>query len=334
MGYAIAGYPTKKRRGQRHKVKLLKHGNDEELSNKKRKHDNQSVSFGISELPIEIIQRIFVMSGNAAMYQLNRFFHVSLTPSTSLLSSMVWENYVWDPLQYGIELDEEGRDEDGSRSNHRVLLMLENVFSMNAIWNYLTANVEILDSISRFVPVNVYQDFMSEGDGGIVVRWWGQDAPMDFPRVFYTHFEPFFYNKDFVKSLSRFFILKDPYVLLRDLIHWFYEDNGGNNDNASDFDEQFFETIELVLEVANVEEGGIYSSEPLEALLYVLFVQNKSSSPMQTFTKFLNLFYSGENAHEHLSDPSLWRLLRSTSNMAVIDTVVNHGGQPHYGAFF
>ncbi|CAR28616.1 ZYRO0F08096p [Zygosaccharomyces rouxii] len=331
MGYAIAGYPTRKRRGHRHKVKLLKHGKEDKLTNKRRKRDDGKVSIGMSELPVEIIQRIFIMSGNAAMYELNKFYHTILVPSTSLLSSMVWENYVWDPLQYGIELNEED-DDDNRHDGQKVLLMLETVFNVNAFWNYLTANMEILDSISRFIPTAVYQDFMSEGDSGKVVQWWEQDGLMDFPQVFYANFELFVYNRNFIRSLSRFFILKDPYIHLNELIHWFYDRN--NNDDDDDDDELFFETVGLVLEIAKVEDGGIYSSEPLESLLDVLFVQNKSNKPIQTFTKFLNLFYSRENAQEHLSDPSLWRLLRSTSNMTVIDIVVNHGGQPHYGAFF
>ncbi|GAV55023.1 hypothetical protein ZYGR_0AS03460 [Zygosaccharomyces rouxii] len=330
MGYAIAGYPTRRRRGQRHKVKLLKHGHEEKLGSKRRKRDDGNASFGLGELPIEIIQRIFIMSGNAAMYQLNKFFHAILAPSTSLLSGMVWENYVWDPLQYGIELNEEQEEEEEGRNGHKVLLMLETVFNVSVIWSYLAADMETFDSISRFIPIDVYQEFMSEGDSGKVVQWWGQDAPMDFPRMFYRNFEPFVYNRDFIRGLSRFFTLKDPYMHLKELIPWFYDSIFDDDDD----DDIFFETVELVLEVAKVEEGGIYSSEPLEALLYVLFVQNKSNRPVQTFTKFLNLFYSRENAQEHLSDPSLWQLLRSTSNMTVIDIVVNHGGQPHYGAFF
>lgn len=326
MGYAIAGYPTRRRRGERHKVKLLNHGRDGggDDENKRRKQAKRGYAGRVSvgDLPVEVIQKIFTMSGNASMYELNKFFHLILVPSASLLSCMIWENYVWDPLESGIELDE-GRQVSGGN-----LLMIDSVFDVQAIWDYLTVNLEIVTLITRFIPVVVLQDFMEDGNSDRIVGWWNEDAPMDFPAVFYKRFEPFIYNRDFIRTLSRFFVLKDPYTYLKDLIRWFF--TFGQDDN----EDMLFGSIELVLAVANVENGGIYSSEPLESLLKVLFVENKSVRSIQILHRFLSQFYSRENAQEHLSDASLWRLLRSTSNMTVIDIVVNHGGQPHYGAFF
>lgn len=148
---------------------------------------------------------------------------------------------------------------------------------------------------------------------------------MDYPAVFHARFEPYLDQAQLVKRLSQFFLLKDPYNVLKDLIYWFFH---------AERSEGLYEAVELVLEVANVESCKIYSSEPLETLLHVLFVEHKTSQPLLVFRTFLDKFYTGENAQEHLSDPSLWRLLRSTSNMQVIDTIVRYGGQPHYGAFF
>lgn len=323
MGYAIAGYAVRRRRGQRQKVKLLKESNDEGTGSKKRKGEVQrKEKFGMSDLPIEIMQIMFMMSGNGAMYELNRYFHRILVPSSSLVCGMIREKYIWDPLEYGIDLREE-------ESDGKVLLMVENVFSVRAIWDYLQNDFEILKAVSRFIPTEVYEEFMQKGDSAKVVEWWRQETPQDFPGIFYRNFEPFVYNRGFIRALSKFFILEDPYMHLKEFIYWFYDNEHRNDDEGT-----FFEAVELILDVARVKDGGIYSSEPLEALLHVLFVENRTNKPIQIFTKFLDLFYSRENANEHLSDPSLWSLLRSTSNMTVIDIIVNHGGQPHYGAFF
>ncbi|SJM86263.1 uncharacterized protein ZBIST_2761 [Zygosaccharomyces bailii] len=313
MGYAIAGYPTRRRKGQRHHVKLLQHPQEESQKAKKRRRKHG----GLAELPIEIIQRIFVLSQNESLCLANKFFHAVLRPSASLLGQMVWEKYIINPSHYGVDLG-------GS------LIMLDTVFTSRAFIAYLTENMQVLDCITRFIPLQVWQEFQSNDDDNAITSWWEQDAPMDYPAVFHARFEPYLDQAQLVKRLSRFFLLKDPYNILKDLIYWFFMEEPVSQERL----ERLYEAVELVLEVANIESCKIYSSEPLETLLHVLFVEHKTSQPLLVFRTFLDKFYTGENAQEHLSDPSLWRLLRSTSNMQVIDTIVSYGGQPHYGAFF
>lgn len=308
MGYAIAGYPTRRRKGQRHRVKLLQHPQEDVRSIKKRRRKHG----GLAELPVEIIQRIFVLSQNESLCLANKFFYTVLRPSGSLLGQMIWEKYIIDPSHYGLDLGES-------------LIMLETVFTSKIFTAYLEESAEILDHISRFIPVQVWQEFEADADGNKILSWWEQDAPMDYPTVLRERFELLLDHPNLIRLLSQYFILKDPYNLLRDFIHWFFN---------SGYSEGFYEAIELVLEVANVESCKIYSSEPLEALLQVLFVDQKSAQPLHVFRTFLNKFYASENAQEHLSDPSLWQLLRSMANVQVIDIIVGYGGQPHYGAFF
>lgn len=352
MGYATAGYPTRrhKRRKYAHQHFLILEDIDDgaprDINGKKRKgkvrrtnvvgkfraHDRIT---SLQDLPVEIIQHIFVLSQNTqSMTVLNKFFYQYLKPSHSLVYELLWEKFTFDPI---------GKSVPGSVCPPGQVMMVDSIFSNDLFYRFLAHyHSSILDRVFAFIPNGLHEDFQVEHNLNDILCWLEKDVAKDFPKVFYKNFDAFFSNKKFIIDISRYFTLLQPYTQLESLISWFFTEQSRFTVS------ELFPAINLILRIADIQTIHICSSTPITTLVEMLFV-NKDTTELRNILEdsdetnwsrldcikhFLDEYYSGEGAKQYLSDPALWELLRNISNMELIDVIVEYGGDPQFDVFF
>lgn len=352
MGYATAGYPTRrhKRRKYAHQHHLILEDIDDgapkDINGKNRKHKVTSTNvvgkFGahpritsLQDLPVEIIQRIFVLSQNTqSMTVLNKLFYQYLKPSHSLVYELLWEKFTFEPV---------GKDAPDSVCPPRKVMLIDSIFSNDMFYRFLAHyHSSILNYVFDFIPYNLYEDYQVDHNVNEILRWLKKDVSRDFPKVFYEKFDIFFSNEKFIIGISRYFTLLHPYTLLESLISWFFTKQTRFTIS------ELFPATNLVLRIADIQTINIYSSTPITTLVETLFVNKETKelrniledsdgtnwSRIDCIKHFLEEYYSGEVVKQYLSDPALWELLRNISNMQLIDMIVEHGGDAQYEVFF
>ncbi|QLG71803.1 hypothetical protein HG535_0C01520 [Zygotorulaspora mrakii] len=347
MGYAIYGYPT---RGSRYyNRRELLHGNylisDENNTGPDKKVKRQKKKDGsargevnraktIQDLPLEVIQRIFVLSLNMrSLPFVNKYLYYTLRPSPSLLHQLTWEKYSLDPLPQCIITN---KIPDGQR------LLIDDIFLNETFLEFLARHYEgLLSKVYCFIPQAVHHKFLEERNSDIIIRWLGAEHVMYYPGVFSQNMELFFTKKDFIFYLRRFFTLSDPYFTIKALIQWFLREQLEYNF------EGFFSTVEFILDLQEQPSRELLSPIPLISLLECLHGPNnfdklvskllESRNPLsKTFTRvscvklFIEKFHSDVDSKKELSDPLVWKTLGAISDVQIIDLIIESGGNPQY----
>lgn len=346
MGYALSGRPTREHKRRKHVPRYHHIVVKRKTSNKNKQKRAKSLNevsretslqapANFQDLPVEVIQRIFIFSGNTeSLPYLNRYFHHHLKPSISLLYGLLWEKFT-----HKYEL----ADNIACGSND--VALIDTIFDNRLFFEFLAGNhCNILSNILVIIPQSLARKDLDSSDTNQVIQLIRGKRFNDFPEVFYREFNLYFERPDFVTALHDFCRLERPYVLLKDLIHWYV-----NQQKFSARLSNFFDVVSLILTVADVEEQEMDSVVPLQALISELFSErpnenqindNESSlryqkeRSMELLTMFLKKFYTGDNASIHLSEAILWEDLRRISNMPLIDLIVKYGGEPQYDIFF
>ncbi|AJU88733.1 AHL_G0011130.mRNA.1.CDS.1 [Saccharomyces cerevisiae] len=302
----------------------------------------------LQDLPIEIIQHIFIFTkGEPSMVALNKFFYSCLRPSFSLLSRIMWEKYLFDPLEF---------DVDNIKANAGNIV-IPTLFEHETFFKLLLDHhIVLLKSISHFLPRKHYQD-MQNGDFDTskeldLCSINTEDTKKeDFPKNFYNNMHIFLTRRECVKSLGNHFTLKNPYDVISPFIEWFFQ---GIDMQGTDLSPKFtfvslFESIDLILYVSGSTVQKLASIEPLTTVIFLLyftyadslgslnfefFLQNRSR--LQLIEKFILKYYYNPSLTENelLSDSTIWDLLRRVSDLKLIDLVVKCGGRPQYGVMF
>lgn len=352
MGYANAGYPTKihkriKRHHESKNVAIHYNKNFMNISNPNKKQKklsgkNKKVNFlekhaNIQDLPVEVIQRIFVLSeGNSSMITLSKFFNACLRPTDYLISQVFWEKYTFDPHLYGLK--------DYIALSGKIIL--PTLFNNDMFFNFFISNYNcLLNEISQFINQNIVDQFV---DGEIDVEQSYDFTKLitndvDFPTIFYNNFSIYFTHPDVILELNRYFTIMDPWNLITSVIEWFF-----TSENQTNHYTKLSIALDLILEVSNTESTKIDSPLPLCTLLQYLYDQNIatillptlfgssdiSHSRREFIEEFISNFYASPEVVPHLSDPALWKLLQEISDMQLIDLVIRFGGEAQYSLFF
>lgn len=340
MGYAIAGYRTRRlrHRKERNATPLfLANEGDHEIrakSFKREKRVKRSHIRNLQDFPIEIIQRIFVLSSNTeSMPVLNRYFHYALRPSFLLLFGIMWEKYSFSPAQENIM---------SSGIPVSQSLITDDIFNSSLFFQFLMTNYKvIMKNVTGFMPVNLYQEFTSNGNPALILQWMKEAHTTEYPEIFYRRMDIYFNNQDFVLYLKKFFILHRPYFIIDSLITWFL------HAEVEITLEQFFQAVRFILEISGSQANQILSPVPLITLIENLYdektfsqIECRKHNFTERFSRadivrlFVENFHSEEDSTAQLSDPALWEALRQISDVRIIDLIVNHGGDPLYNILF
>ncbi|CAI4058652.1 uncharacterized protein SKDI_04G4640 [Saccharomyces kudriavzevii IFO 1802] len=372
MGYIVTGYSSRHDKRKKHVLPLhqyaassmnlqrhvdlfeapvfykraLSGGNKlAKIHAKKLRHHRK---LSLQDLPIEIIQHIFIFTkGEPSMVTLNWFFYSCLRPSFLLLSKIMWERYLFDPLEFGVE------NIKANPGN----IVIPTLFEHKTFFKLLLDHHHILlQSISHFLPRKHYQD-MQDGDFDaskeldLCSMSTGNAEKEDFPMNFYYDMQIFLTHKECVKSVGNHFALKNPYNVISPFMEWFFQSveiRGAGIASKLTFD-LFLESIDLILYVSGSTTQKFTSIEPLSTLVFLLyftydnvlqtpnfevFFQNRSR--LRFMEEFIIKYYYDPSSAESelLSDTTVWDLLRRVSDLRLIDLVVECGGRPQYGVMF
>lgn len=353
MGYIVTGYPSRHDKRKKHvlplhqytasSINLQHHVNlleasvlpkrsisqDSKLSRSQTKKLRHRQKLTLQDLPIEVIQHIFILSkGEPSMFTLNRFFYSCLRPSFSLLSKIMWEKYLFDPLKFGV---------NNIKANSGNIV-IPTLFEHDTFFQLLLNHHHILlKEISHFLPSKYYQDmqngeFDTSKELDLCSMSMENTEKEDFPKIFYKNTRIFLTHRECVKSIGNHFILKKPYDVISPFIEWFFqgiEKQGANT--SSKFTVNFlFESIDLILCVSESVTKKLTSIEPLSTMIFLLyftyvdvvktlnferFFQN--TSRLQFIEKFILKYYYDPSLVENelLSDTNIWDLLRRVSDL-------------------
>ena len=372
MGYILTGYSSRHDKRKKHALPLHRYASssinlqhhvhllETRVSSKRPISEDQRTirlpakklrhhqKLTLQDLPVEIIQHIFVFTKDEpSMVTLNRFFYSCLKPSFSLLSKIMWEKYLFDPLEFGVS-----NIKAYSRN-----IVIPTLFEHETFFRLLLDHHPILlKNISHFLPRKHYQD-MQNGDFDtskeldLCSMNTEDTSKEDFPKNFYNNMHIFLTRRECVKSLGNHFTLKNPYDVISPFIEWFFQ---GIDMQGTDLSPKFtfvslFESIDLILYVSGSTVQKLASIEPLTTVIFLLyftyadslgslnfefFLQNRSR--LQLIEKFILKYYYNPSLTENelLSDNTIWDLLRRVSDLKLIDLVVKCGGRPQYGVMF
>lgn len=372
MGYIVTGYPSRHDKRKKHILPLhqfaasplnlqrylhlfqapvfSKRSRSDESNHtkaqvKKLRHHRKLT---LQDMPVEIIQHIFVFTkGEPAMIALNKFFYECLRPSFSLLSKIMWEKYLFNPLEFGVE----------NIKTDSGCVVIPTLFEHETFFRLLLDHHHILlQNISHFLPKKHFRD-MQNGDFDTSIEldlcsMTTEDADKeDFPRNFYNTMQIYLTHRECIRSMGNYFILRNPYDVISPFIEWVFQaiEMEGEEITSEFTVNNMFESIDLILYVSGSAGQKFTSTEPLLTVVFLLYFTHvnflhtsnfhiffQDRSRLQFMEEFILKYYYEPPLVEHelLSDATVWDLLRRVSDLKLIDLVVQCGGRPQYGAMF
>lgn len=362
MGYVIAGYPTRRNKRQPVVEPKICYGSEQRSLQQAKTSVRQSKKrkvglkrhLTIQDLPLEIIQKIFVYAGSHnSMPLLNRFFHLCLRPTSFLINSYIWENFLWD-------LNESLRNE----TRARVHVLTSDVFDNRLLIDYLNRNHRFLNVVSNIVNTESLPTLLQERQDKFykdeldsineshlkVARHEQLGKPInDFPSSFYNHPNIFFHNdisqhppvyNQFLLKLHAHFSIKEPILLCDRIFNWFFWQSHSYNIN------HLFHAINLVLHISLLPNSRLDNVDPLNHLLKNLYLEvspdisnlllldgdeddaQLNERKARIVEKFIRKFY--KDSQNCLSQDDLWQILSQTGERALMELVMRHGGRPGF----
>ncbi|AET38253.1 uncharacterized protein Ecym_2532 [Eremothecium cymbalariae DBVPG len=341
MGYVVAGYATRR----------LRHYDDTVVYYPPFKRVCVGRSMRFEDLPRELIQQIFVISGNRSLAVCSRFLYECLRPRASLIGSFLKANYMHDVNK---EVPK-----TATTMATRIKLLDTDVFNTKVFLGFLNSHHNFLDGLGGLMQISaIYEtqrarrvEFEQGGDvflgvpKPVVNEETGKPA-LDFPQPFYTHPYIYFCNNieakppiynQFLLKIHKYFAITQPEYLTDRILHWFfYESQDNYNVN------HLLHAINLALHLSSLSVPKFTRMDPMLTLVNHLFVENIPgitklllatnetlvSRKYRIVEKFIRKFYKGHE--ELLSDDTLWQLLNNTKDAELMKLVVSHGGKPRF----
>ncbi|AGO13635.1 AaceriAGL243Wp [[Ashbya] aceris (nom. inval.)] len=325
MGYVLAGYATKRLRRYENTVVYY--------PPRKRVQLTRATRF--EDLPAELLQYIFVLSGNAALAECSRTLWAVLRPTAGLVRVYIGAHFM-----------HRERDVGGGR----VQVLATEVFDSRARLAHLATHPEELDEVAGVVgpaALRTWQRACAAGRAAATVEVDAQGLPAeDYPAVFYAQPQLFFgdcaaarlpVSPEFLVKLHRFFSVLQPECLAERIMQWFFYESGGRYDA-----DHFLHAVNLVLNLSRLSQARFASIDPLLELLHCLFIdsvpgigrlllmpENSLADGKRALVqKFIDHFYKNNAAL--LSEDALWRLLTELKDDRLKQIVVGHGARPSF----
>ncbi|AAS54248.2 AGL243Wp [Eremothecium gossypii ATCC 10895] len=325
MGYVLAGYATKRLRRYENTVVYYP----------PRKRAQVARAARLEDLPAELLQYIFVLSGNAALAECSRTLWAVLRPTAGLVRVYIGAHYVHSAH---------------TGSGRRVRVLAAEVFKSRARLAHLAAHPEELDAVAGVMgpaALRAWQRACEAGRATAAVELDADGRPVeDYPAVFYARPELFFGGRtagrlpaasEFLEKLHRFFSVLQPECLAERIMQWFFYESGGRHDA-----DHFMHAVNLVLKLSRLPQARFASVDPLLELLHCLFIDSvpgldrllKASGTRLDDLKralvgtFIDSFYRNNVAL--LSEDSLWRLLIELRDDRLKQLLVDQGARPSF----
>lgn len=364
MGFIAAGYRTKDFQSVYsdredwaicRRAKVRRSSNLLSRSSRRKKCKVQDKPLTIRDLPSELIQKIFVFSGNHELYEVNKFFYTCLKPTSFLLHRFILENFYHDL----------NRDLTSSKGNENGPVpafhgLNGKVFENSVYVSFLNDNPHLIQEIGHIghhEELTALQEerlaLFQEGDlTGLDARH-KELQKQDYPSIFYSEVEFFFQNdiqlkkpvyNQLILELSVHYEVKQPYFLIETLMHWFFHTNQGQyNIN------HLFHAIILVTHISSVlPSKSLDNNGPLIELINNLYLtpagqqlhelllvddytdeEAFSRRRIRVLNKFINKFYKLEETRPLLlSQDVLWETLVDVKDKHVMKLIMEYGGQP------
>lgn len=301
MGYIVPGYSS--RRLRYYKETLVYYPCF------KRVRLLQGLRF--ESLPAEILQRVFVFSGNGKLAEVNKRFWEVLKPRKHLVE--------WFLGEYYIEKNEGG-----------VKILSEEVFKRRVLLKYMYDDGSILKEIRGVTG-------RAQGD---------RNELLDFPSVLYNRPQIFFWHEleekadidnQFLVRLQDYYVLRQPEYLAERLMQWFFYKNQGEYKI-----EHLFQAVHLCLRLAGLHDARFGCISPLVALLDHLYLGAVSDLSVLLLAtpstlddcrkcvveKFAFDFY--RNRENLLCYDILWSRLYEIDDSGLIKGILKLGGRPSF----
>lgn len=370
MGFIAAGYCSRDfqdRFVEREKLQLCKRvGSWQHNSSAtgKRRHKRHKAPHKhkpatITDLPSELIQRIFVFSGNYELYVVSKFFYMNLKPTSFLLHHYMLENFYHD-LNENFSMADPDKDGEDVPCFHG---LNGQIFDIPVFRSFLNENPHLLQDIGHIghhdeleQVTKERQEMYAQGNlkGTSLMERHKEVQKQDYPAAFYADVELFFQNdiqlekpiyNQFILELFAHYEIKQPYYLMENMIHWFFHVNNGEyNIN------HLFHAVILVTHISTVPSSSLESNGPLIELMNELYLASAgqklnilllmsdhsdeeaiNNRRIRIISKFISKFYKDQDARTKLlSQDILWNTLRNLKNESLMKLIMEYGGQPSF----
>lgn len=369
MGYTVIGYPSRAHKRKKHVRQCHILPSDDQLA-----RHTASPSVGVQEverptsplkrprslqdLPVEIIQRIFVLTQDAnLMRSLNTYFNHNLQLTDSLLHEM-YKTYMYDPVA-------DGFIPRSSCPEYNSIILSTALFHNEAVMSYLERNNSLLCKVWTYLDEELIDHKYSRPETKASIQrslQLAKDGTLgDFPRSFYKKFGRYLTLQSLMHHLSHHYVLYEPFRFMEDFFRWVFttftsvvKDYGDILDvlnTVYEIGRRFIpETYEGSSPLVTLIELLLESDRPLEVQTYAdkLALNSKDSdSPFIEKSKLrgrvdsrvliieqvVQFYYTKEHIYPCLSDYDLWSTIRRINNMKLIEVIEKYGGQPQYSLF-
>lgn len=366
MGFIAAGYRTKDFRSvgssneewvicRQPKVRRGS-GRDEVRSGRHKRSKNRKRLIGIEDLPSELIQRIFVLSRNHQLCEVNKFFYACLRPTSFLLHRFIVENFYHD-LNHEVGRNAPG---DAKRKEIPVFNGLNGkVFENPVFVRFLKENHFLLRDVGHITHgeglerlIKERETMFSNGDLINLSESHVAVTKQDYPPIFYEQVDLFFENdiqlkkpiyNQFILQLSGHYEIKEPYYLIEMSLQWFFSSTHQYNVN------HLFHALNLISHVSVLQSNDFDNVTPLIQFISGLYIEPKSniyvllllddyvddgalsSRRLRVLAKFIKKFYKNvEERASILSQDALWHTLSEIKEKPVMKVIMDYGGQPSF----
>lgn len=358
MGFIAAGYQSREFRIKGACWKICKPSMDggrdggRKRMKKSINEKDKEVYTRIYELPIEVLQRIFVLSGNHGLCEVNKFFYSVLRPNSFLLHEYIKERFYHD-LNERLCGDKE--------TAPCLWAVDEEIFKNSMFLHFLKGNQDLMKNVAHFGSTDQVEE-MKDERARLFERNELSSAEslhlaaikQDFPSRFYDWHEVYFENdlqeekpiyNQFILGLSIHYEIKQPYYILENILHWFFM-SGQQEYNVN----HMFYAVNLVSHVSVLKNENSFDSViPLIELLRGMYSQvtkrlfvlllldddvNEDSfnrRRLRIAQKFVKKFYREEEQRRELfSEDILWDFLANVKEKSVMKFVIDNGGKPSF----
>ncbi|AMD22568.1 HHL202Cp [Eremothecium sinecaudum] len=337
MGYVVPGYATRRLKYYDHTVVYYPPF--------KRVCLPRSLKF--DDLPPDIIELVFVYSGNKQLPTCNKLLYRVLKPQRHLVELFFRVNFVVDANALI----------PTAANTRRVPILLVEVFDRLLFIEHLNDKPSLLDEIvliEAYCEVKRIQEAREKGETSStasveVERDEETGRPVrDFPQAFYVHKHIYFWNQvdrqppvynQMLLKLNGHFVIRQVAYLVEQVIRWFFRENNENYDVY-----HLFHALSLILHLSVLHDLQLDKVEPLVVLIDHLFFESISnlttlliateetllSRKYRIVEKFVHKFYCGKN--DLLSDDYLWLKLREANDNNLTKIILGQGGRPSFNA--
>lgn len=361
MGYALAGYPTKrhKRKKHVHHDEMVTYYDEKPLKITKIKRRKKQLPemkvfkrFGLQDLPVEVLQEIFVYTEEpSSMFMLNKFFYKCLFPTRTLRLEVIWQKYgvpgdlmnrIFDMFKDKLPERVQGKSmikESYFKHTDRIIFFLENIEHFNSRISYI-----LPETYEKAIEASEIENLVLNDESPVTVKYEILIREKIMPLLFKN-------NGLFLESAKLFDMsgtdLKIPII-------WFFDQKEFTISSLYSFLDDLHSSIRepkktfdsyLLVEIIEL----IFNSNiPIDRMEFLLEANAESlerikldiiEGLMVRFwlpAQISNANDQGNDIDGHsdndgvLSSPILWEALKVISSIELIDIVEKHGGKPHY----